>query len=345
MSTLPHCRYDQFKDLIEDYKEMIDHVDISLCPCSTFRDIQAGDYSIPAKSKEEAALVCSWPFFHNDIATLKETGKIVHVIQGKLVSDPLRDTRVGRRKRDAIKLLDEEKIIELVGKHATELVTHLSSRMEDKVYKEEDIKIIKNTRILLETRNLMQSVVSRGASAVANLTFDRFLASAEEVDSELLQRVDCHELRLEYREFLRRLESLSKVPANKELGDMELLGLFLNPDNQNLYENIEAVLSVMARASLLISVESVVESWISVMEHHASQRRTLGEMLLHEEMVIAINGPLLVHCDSIVKVIEIPLICITNIFFCFRKLSKTALLTERTPRKDLATLSVDQKTY
>ena len=50
---------------------------------------------------------------------------------------------------------------------------------------------------------------------------------------------------------------------------MELLELFLHPDTQNLYENIEAVLSVMARAYLLISVESVVESGISVMEHHA----------------------------------------------------------------------------
>ena len=83
---------------------------------------------------------------------------------------------------------------------------------------------------------------------------------------------------------------------------MELLELFLHPDNSQLYENVEAVLSVMARAALLISVESVVESWISVMEHHASQRRTLGEMLIYEEMVIAINGPSLVHCDSVVQV-------------------------------------------
>ena len=126
---------------------------------------------------------------------------------------------------------------------------------------------------------------------------------------------------------------------------MELLELFLHPDTQNLYENIEAVLSVMARAYLLVSVESVVESGISVMEHHASQRRTLGEMLLHEGMLIAVNGPLFVHCDSIVKVIEIPLICITHIIFCFRKLSKTALQTERTLRTYLATLSGDQKTF
>ena len=50
-------------------------------------------------------------------------------------------------------------------------------------------------------------------------------------------------------------------------------------------------------------VESVVEFWISVVEHHASQRRTLGEMMLHEVMVISIDGPIQVHCDSIVKVL------------------------------------------
>ena len=111
----------------------------------------------------------------------------------------------------------------MVMKRAADLVTHLSSRMEDKVYGEEDIKVIKNTRVLLEARSLMQSVVSRGASTVANLTFDRFLASAVEVDSELLQKADMQEIRMQYREYLRRLEILSKLPANREVSDMELL--------------------------------------------------------------------------------------------------------------------------
>ena len=64
---------------------------------------------------------------------------------------------------------------------------YLSSRIEEKVLGEEGIKVIKNTRVRLETRSLMQSVVSRGASAVANLTFDRF-ASVVEVDTDLLLR-------------------------------------------------------------------------------------------------------------------------------------------------------------
>ena len=70
VSTLPHTRYDQFKELLEDYKEMLAHVEIGVCPCSTFRDIQAGVYKIPKEYEEEAALVCSWPTFHGDISTL-----------------------------------------------------------------------------------------------------------------------------------------------------------------------------------------------------------------------------------------------------------------------------------
>ena len=58
-------------------------------------------------------------------------------------------------------------------------------------------------------------------------------------------------------------------------------------------------MSVMVNATLLISVESIVESWISTMEHHSSQRRTMGEMLLHEEMVISVNGPKMVDCEAI----------------------------------------------
>ena len=122
------------------------------------------------------------------------------------------------------------------------------------------------------------------------------------IDPSLLNRVTEEELKAQYREYVRRQESLAKESAKRELSDMEFLEVFLDPAKKDLYSDIE---SVMVRASLLISVESVVESWISVMEHHASQTRSLGEMLLHEEMVIAITGPSLAHCDSVFQVTNI----------------------------------------
>ena len=110
---------------------------------------------------------------------------------------------------------------------------------------------------------------------------------------------------MQYREYVARPECLSKESSKRELSDMELLELFLQPQGQHLYKDIETVMSVMVRAALMISVESIVESWISTMEHHALHRRTLGEMLLHEKMVIAINAHDMVHCDSIVQVIQL----------------------------------------
>ena len=302
VSTLPHIRYDQFVELIEEYKEMLSYVDISVCPCSTFRDIEAGSFEIKEEDKEEAALVCSWPHFHTDISTLKETGKIVHVIQGQLVTDPVKDTRVGRKHRASIKLLDQDAIIKQVEKRAADVVTHLSSRLEEKVYRGKDINVIKVTRVVLSANSLLQSALARGSITISNLTWRKFLQSSLEVDSTLLERVPEDELKVQYREYVRLLESLARNPVNRKLTDMELLELFLKPSDQHLYRGIEAVMSVMVRASLLISVESVVESWISTMEHHASQRRNLGEMLLHEEMMIAVNGPNLVHCDNLVQV-------------------------------------------
>ena len=170
------------------------------------------------------------------------------------------------------------------------------------VYREADIQVIKNTRVILGSKNLMLSTAARGASTVSNLTWEKFLSSSVEVDPSLLQRVSVEEYRHQYRDYVRRLESIVTKPAMRALSDMGLLELFLHPDNSHLYKDIEAVMSVMVRGSLLISVEAEVERWVSIMEHHASQRRTLGEMLLHEEMVIAINGPSVVHCDSIAKV-------------------------------------------
>ena len=64
--------------------------------------------------------------------------------------------------------------------------------------------------------------------------------------------------------------------TKRELSDRHLLEIFLQPENVHLYQDIETVMSVMVKAALLISVESIVESWISTIEHHSSQRRTMG---------------------------------------------------------------------
>ena len=108
-----------------------------------------------------------------------------------------------------------------------------------------------------------------GATTVSNHTWEKCLISSQ----------PCLRGLLKHREYVRRLETVAKDQTKRKLPDKDLLEIFLQPENVHLYQDIETVMSVMVRAALLNSVESIVESWISTMEHHSSQRRTMSEGL------------------------------------------------------------------
>ena len=105
------------------------------------------------------------------------------------------------------------------------------------------------------------------------------------------------ELRLQYREFMRRLGQLA--PTLNDKYNTQIFGLFLD-QNLDHFNDIESVLSVLASAGVAMGLESVVESWVSVLEHHNNPRRPLTQERLEQEALVALNGPAEVHCDSIV---------------------------------------------
>ena len=113
----------------------------------------------------------------------------------------------------------------------------------------------------------------------------------------MFSRISADELRLQYREFMRRLGQLAPTLNTKE--NTEIFGMFLDP-NLNHSKDIESVLSILASAGVAMGLESVVESCVSVLEHHNNPRRALSQERLEQEAMVAINGPAEVHCDSIV---------------------------------------------
>ena len=84
------------------------------------------------------------------------------------------------------------------------------------------------------------------------------------------------------------------------MSSIQLLGVLVSTGSE-LYKGCEAVIDILIQATLSISVESVVESWISVLEHHSSKSRNLGLGAIDAEMIVAINGPAVAHCQGIVK--------------------------------------------
>ena len=79
---------------------------------------------------------------------------------------------------------------------------------------------------------------------------------------------------------------------------MDIFKSFLSSDLK-LYTDVELVVQVLCAAACSISVESVVESWVSIYESHRNKHRPISNDRAEMEVCVAVNGPLLQHADPI----------------------------------------------
>ena len=143
---------------------------------------------------------------------------------------------------------------------------------------------------------------SIGPILTAQRKMSTFHNAALEIDPSLPDRCDVLEWRAQFRHYCEAIEKIEdlKKETEGELTSMEVLRMLLATQTE-LFKGCEAVIDILIQAALSISVESIVESWISVIEHHSSKSRPLGEDSLDAEMMIALNGPSIVHSSGIVK--------------------------------------------
>ena len=80
-----------------------------------------------------------------------------------------------------------------------------------------------------------------------------------------------------------------------------LISNFFYPSN-SLFKDIEIIMQAIAVSVVKHSCESVLESFVSSHENYFYFRRApTNEETTNEVFEIAVNGPNLAHCDSIVK--------------------------------------------
>ena len=79
-----------------------------------------------------------------------------------------------------------------------------------------------------------------------------------------------------------------------------MIKYFFDKEN-GLYKDIEVIMHVICTAAIKVSVESNVESLFSRYETHFDKSQQLKEKAALEEMMIAENGPNLVHSDSLIQ--------------------------------------------
>ena len=190
-------------------------------------------------------------------------------------------------------------------KKLKDLIDNLSEKLGEDVYTDDEKEIIEKTRIVLDLPALADLLKQPGESVVkVQVTeFPKFLNAVKCIPVRSLREVPEEELRRQFSEYLSRLEEMTSSMSSEVLAKSdpkELLKKFFDPKGK-LFRGIEMVMQALAVSSVKVSCESVLESFVSKYESHFDVRRNMSEEGANEEFEIAINGPNIAHCDSVIK--------------------------------------------
>ena len=154
-------------------------------------------------------------------------------------------------------------------------------------------------RTVLDLETMAIQVKLSGAPHVGALRTVQFIQNARKLVPKL-DNVSDQELRIQFNSFLRKLEDHVEDIDEDDLRSLSILKDFLST-KLGLFRDIEMILHIMCCGATSLSVESVVESWISVYEAHSNKHRPISNDRAEMEVVVAVDGPKLQHADSVIK--------------------------------------------
>ena len=235
---------------------------------------QDGDQKTQDQAKPDPPK-CKWPLLHKHMLEYNTEGTFRKVQMGSLAADPLRPgNRSAIQEERQIKLLGVEGIIKKVLKRCKSVSDYLHRGMY-KVYNDEDRKVVKAIRVVLDLEKRIQELKNDHFAYLSSKNTAMFLEAARKIDPDLDSKYEADELRLQYRQHLKCLATVANTTGSEKLSSMEVFGMLLNTEKR-LYEGCEAVMDVMTQAAVLITSEGIVEGWISTHEQHNPKSRPLS---------------------------------------------------------------------
>ena len=289
---LPHERLDQHNLGVGVLKYMLDCLE-DHSKCSRF-------------SKPDSKVKCLWPLNHNDKKTLADNKKIREISIAN--QHQIRAAGLSVKTRQATLeqfLHSEEDAIAKSDKQLIVLVKELFRGLSEDVYDAKTIEVIEETRYILDLPALAIRLKEPGMSCIklATLDYPKFKKAVDTIPVRSLREVPEDILAQQHKEFIKRLQMITDDSDEKELSrtdPKDIIKKYFDP-TLRLLENIEMIVQAMAVACVKHSCESVLESLVSKFENHFDERRNMGEDSAAEEFEIAVNGPNIANCDSIVK--------------------------------------------
>ena len=191
-------------------------------------------------------------------------------------------------------------VVTTVTSRLKKLAERLSHELSVSIFDDQATSLVEQLRPLLDLRRLATKVKSRGSSMIGSVETKTFVTNGKKIASNIIQIPDV-DLAAQYKEFLRRLEKVTNGILEKDLPEsIKVLKMFLD-SSKRLYLGIEMVIHVLSVASVSMSVQSVVESHVSVHETRINRQRNVSEERGRQEMQISLNGPIVSRCGGVVK--------------------------------------------
>ena len=281
VSILPHERFDKFNEVcVEKLLQMSKVIEShEKCPLS-----------------KDGKRSCLWPKYHADLQSVLTTGKY----RGIPILDD--NPEQNRTRRGFFTVLQNQRmdVVATATTRIKKLAERLSEELSVSVFDDQATSLVEQLRPLLDLRRLANKVKLRGSTMIGSLEARTFVKNGKKIASNIIQIPDV-ELAAQYKEFLRRLEKVtSRIQEKDQPDSMGVLKMFLD-SARGLYLGIEMVMHVLSVASISMSVESVVESHVSVYESRINKKRNVSEDRGRREMEISLNGPIVSRCGGVVK--------------------------------------------
>ena len=243
---------------------------------------------------------CQWPVLHKHQKEWQEQKTFRGIVMGSLTSDFLKPSlRSAAQESQQMKLVGEEEIMASVTKRMQDVLGYLHTGLGE-VYSKEDRKMINNIRTLLDLEKLLAQTKEMSIAVVSQREVRNFLQAAEVIDEDLKVKYDTVELRFQFRIFVEKLSTLGEEKDWDQLTSMDILVKMMSTEEER-WKGCEGIMDILCQAATKKTVESVVESWVSVLEHHSNKSRNLKAENIQSEMMIAVNGPLVQHSQEVVK--------------------------------------------
>ena len=274
-------RLDLFDLQLEKMQELANTVSVETCPCNDYYDYSTYNFRAPGLVGTPLENLikerCGWSVYHGDMREMMMEATYRGVVVGNFVKESNK-TRAGRIQAERVEntIKEVEAVCESTIKGRAVNVAEFLHKGLSRVFTGTERSQIESIRVVLNLEFYCRAVVRSGYANTATVHFRRWTDSAKLLQPDLLHWISLEELRMQFRCFLMKLEELTPTVLAKNQDNKQIFSLLLHPEYRH-YFGFESVLSVMSNAAVSMGLESVVESWVSVMEHHNNPNRALSQ--------------------------------------------------------------------